>query len=187
MRRLIALLAACANPYPTYDPPRPPRPWPVPASWRHERLELPLEFAPSIDHRGVEELRFAPKFFEPSAPGYWAYAFVWRLEGYPPWNADVVGAELATYFQGLTKAVDDKLDTGAIVVRATPDGARLAIAAHVIDAFTSKQPLDLAGTGKQIACPAGAVWIFTFAPVHSPMRAEVEALAAQATCGQPPL
>ena len=36
--------------------------WPVPDGWRSETIPFPLEFAPSIPHRGVEEIRFAPGF-----------------------------------------------------------------------------------------------------------------------------
>jgi len=183
------LLTACGSgPYPTYDPPRPVTPWPVPDGWKHELIPFPLGFAPSLTYTGVEEIRFAPGFFKPDARGYWAYTFVWRLEGYPAFEAANIGADLTTYFRGLVDAVDDKdeiVDRESIVVRAAPEHARLALTGRVIDPFTTKQPVDLVGTAKQKACPAGALWVFAFAPVGSTMRAEVDALAARATCGQP--
>jgi hypothetical protein len=67
-----------------------------------------------------------------------------------------------------------------------PERAHLALTAHVIDAFASKQPVELVGTAKQKACPKGALWVFTFSPARSPLRADIEDLAARATC-QPTL
>src|SRR5690348_7269453 len=57
--------------------------WPTPEGWRREVIPFPLDFAPEIGYRGVEELRFAPRFFDPAAPTYWSYAFAWLLEGAP--------------------------------------------------------------------------------------------------------
>ncbi|HTL32003.1 MAG TPA: hypothetical protein VL326_02695 [Kofleriaceae bacterium] len=188
-------LAACvffacgsAGSQPAPESPPAATPWQVPAGWKHELIPFPLEFAPALGHAGVEELRFAPGFFDPAAPGYWAYAFVWRLDGRPVFDAPTVAAALTTYFRGLVAAVDEKheiADRESIRVTAAPAGAQLALTAHVIDPFTTKQPVDLAGTAKQLACPAGAVWVFTFAPVGSAMRDQVTALATLAACGQP--
>lgn len=185
---VLLLVAGCSRPYPTYDPPRPPTPWLVPDGWKHELIPFPLAFAPTLTYKGDEELRFAPGFFKPDQPGYWTYAFVWRLEGYPPFEAEKIGVDLTLYFRGLVDAMDEKKeieDRESIVARAAPDRAHLALTAHVIDPFTTKQPVELVGTAKQKACPAGALWIFAFAPVGSAMRADVDALAARATCGQP--
>ena len=47
-------------------------------------MPFPLDFAPELPYRGLEELRFAPKFFNPDAPAYWSYAFAWWLEKTAP-------------------------------------------------------------------------------------------------------
>src|SRR5262245_14582472 len=109
-----------------------PAPWPVPEGWRSELIPFPLEFAPSLPHHGLEEIRFAPGFFDPAAPGYWSYTFVWRLDTSPPFDDAVVAAELTTYFRGLIAAVDEKheiADRDLIVVHAKGAGARLALTA----------------------------------------------------------
>src|SRR5262245_24178101 len=67
---LTALVAAaCGAEVP--DPPSPPAvrsttgfDWPVPAGWKHETIPFPLGFAPGLPFHGVEELRFAPGFFD---------------------------------------------------------------------------------------------------------------------------
>jgi hypothetical protein len=184
----LSLVACGPGPYPVYDPPRPPTPWPVPNGWRSEVIPFPLEFAPALPHKGLEEIRFAPGFFDPAAPGYWSYAFVWRLEGYPKFDAPTLAAELTTYFRGLIDAVDENheiADHDAIVAHAEGTSVRVTLTAHIYDAFKTKQPLDLRGTASEHICKAGSLWIFVLAPERSSMRAELDALATQATCDQP--
>jgi hypothetical protein len=186
-------ILACSSPLPA--PPaeptaRPAQPWPVPAGFRGETIPFPLDFAPAVAHRGVEELRFAPGFFDPAAAGYWSYAFVWRTEDAAALDAAGLGAELTAYFRGLIDAVDEAkaiADRGAIAVAATaaPGSARFTLTAHVFDAFKTKLPLDLTGWADRRACGSGALWRFTLAPAASALRPQIEALAASAACDQP--
>jgi hypothetical protein len=167
---------------------RPAQPWATLAGFRGETIPFPLDFAPGVAHRGTEELRFAPGFFDPAAPGYWSYAFVWRTEDAAALDAAGVGAELTAYFRGLIDAVDEAkaiTDRGAIVVRATATGARFTLTAHVFDAFKTKLPLDLAGWAERRACGAGALWRFVLAPATSGLRPQLDELAAGAACDQP--
>jgi hypothetical protein len=198
MRTLVAavivqgiLACSAAAPSPPAEPTtRRAEAWAVPAGFRGETIPFPLEFAPGVAHRGVEELRFAPGFFDPAAPGYWSYAFVWRTDDPAALDAGALGSELTAYFRGLIDAVDEAKQIGerdAIVVSASAAGARLALAAHVFDAFKTKQPLDLAGWAERRPCGAGSVWSFVLAPRTSALRPQLEALAAQVACDQPPL
>jgi hypothetical protein len=190
------ILACGASPAPspgaTAPPPAAPAapasPWPTPDGFRGETIPFPLDFAPGVTHQGVEELRFAPGFFDPAAPGYWSYAFVWRTDDPAALDAAAVGAELTTYFRGLIDAVDrtrEISERDAIAVRATPAGARFTLSAHVYDAFKTKQPLDLVGWAQRGACGAGALWRFVLAPAASALRPALDALAAAAACDQP--
>jgi hypothetical protein len=79
--------------------------WPVPEKWKHETIPFPLDFAPELPYRGTEELRFAPGFFDPNAPGYWSYAFVWFVDSGPAFDTASVSSALKQYFVGLTRAV----------------------------------------------------------------------------------
>jgi hypothetical protein len=115
---------------------------------------------------------------------------VWRTEDAADLDAAALGAELTAYFRGLIDAVDrDKKITerDAIVARATRAGAGFALDAHVFDAFKTMLPLDLTGVATRRACPGGgALWVFVLAPAKTGLRAELDALAAQAACGQKP-
>jgi hypothetical protein len=187
---LVVLAGACPSPAPPPAEPtaRPAPPWATPAGFHGETIPFPLDFAPGVAHRGVEELRFAPGFRDPAAPGYWSYAFVWRTEDPATLDAAALGAELTTYFRGLIDAVDQArqiANRDAIVVTATPSGARVALAAHLIDAFTTKQPVELAGWAERRACGTGALWSFVLAPAASAVRPQLDALAAGAACDQP--
>jgi len=79
--------------------------WPAPEKWKKETIPFPLDFAPELPYRGTEELRFAPGFFDPNAPGYWSYAFVWFVESGPAFDSASVSSALKQYFVGLTRAV----------------------------------------------------------------------------------
>jgi hypothetical protein len=191
---LVPWLLACGSAAPASAPEptsRQPLPWLIPDGFRGETIPFPLDFAPTVAHKGVEELRFAPGFFDPAAPGYWSYAFVWRSEDAAALDAAALGDELTAYFRGLIAAVDQAraiTDRDAIAVRAAPDAARaarFALTAHVFDAFRTKQPLDLTGWAERTACGAGALWRFVLAPAASAVRPALETLAAGAACDQP--
>ena len=166
------------------------KPWRTPEGWKSETIPFPLDFAPSVAHRGNEELRFAPGFFDPAAPGYWSYAFAWRTDDAAAMDAAALGAALTAYFRGLIDAVDERHEIAGkdqIVARAAADGGRFKLEAHVFDAFKTKAALELTGVAERRACGAGALWVFVLAPATSGIRAELEALAQEAACGQPVL
>jgi hypothetical protein len=159
--------------------------WELPAGWRSEVIPFPLDFAPSLAHRGFEEIRFAPGMFDPAAPGYWSYTFVWRTDDDAVLDEAALASELTVYFGGLIAAVDDKQRITArdqIVARAVRDGARFKLTAHVFDAFKTAQPLDLVGWAERRACATGALWIFVLAPAGSTVRAQLDKLAESARC-----
>lgn len=159
--------------------------WRVPAGWKSETIAFPLDFAPSLGHRGAEELRFAPGFFDPGAPGYWSYTFVWRLDDPTTLTGEQLADELVVYFRGLAQAVDPALAVDVIRVDANPGAAsRFDVHAIVVDAFKTKQPLAVAGWAKRTPCERGALWTFVLAPERSALRPQLDALAAEATCAQ---
>lgn len=187
---LIAIAAACAGR-------AAPASWPVPAGWRAEVIPFPLDFAPALAHRGVEVIRFAPGFFDPAAPGYWSYAFAWRLDDVAALDATALAGELTAYFRGLVAAVDDKHrvadDARAqIVAHAEPvpaaagAAATFVLTAHVVDAFTTARPVELVGAATRRACTGGgALWTFTLAPAASSSGAlarQLAELARAASC-----
>jgi hypothetical protein len=197
---VLAVTAACGGSAPPREPPAPtgpttrtePATWRVPDGWKSETIPFPLGFAPTLAHTGAEELRFAPSVFDHTAPGYWSYAFVWRLADPAALDAATLAGELTAYYRGLVDAVDaqDRV-TGLDEIRAVAvaDGAGFRIDVHLFDVFDKTAygaPLDLSGTAARIACGDGALWRFVLAPAGSTLRAELDALVAEATCAQSP-
>jgi hypothetical protein len=82
--------------------------WPVPAGWRKETIPFPLEFAPDLPHKGVEELRFGPGFSHPQEADFWSYDFVWRLDDESVVDEKTLADELTRYFRGLNMTVGGK-------------------------------------------------------------------------------
>lgn len=179
----VVTLAMACTPAPV-ERPATTTTWPVPAGWRGEIIPFPLDFAPAVVHRGVEELRFSPDFFHPGTPGYWTYAFAWRLDDDATLDGPALAAELTAYFRGLVAAVDDKhriASLDPIAVRAVPDHDGFALSIHSFDAFGTAAPIDLVGRAARTVCGAGALWVFSMAPAGAAVPTE---LAAQARCGQ---
>ncbi len=161
--------------------------WPVPAGWKSETIPFPLDFAPSLAHRGVEELRFPPGFLTPESPNRWSYAFEWRITDAADLDAVALGAELTAYFRGLLVAVDGdkkRIDANAITASAEMQGEVFVVKARVLDAFNDAAAIELEGTAKRTACgDAKIVWRFVLAPATSPVRGELDALASLDPCG----
>ena len=196
MRWLLLFAFACgtpSSPKPKVEPKPEPvaapvAKWRVPDKWRSEDIPFPLDFAPTIAHQGVEELRFPPGFFKPDAPDYWSYAFTWRTTDAANLDAKALGDELTVYFRGLIAAVDkDKKQVktpDVVVAHAVANGTRFDLHANVFDAFGTGQPVELFGWAERTACGTGAIWVFVLAPKASAARAELDALATEAktTC-----
>ncbi len=161
-------------------------PWPVPDGWGREQIMFPLEFSPSLNHRGMEELRFPPGFLKDGSPNRWSYAFAWDLTEEADLDATTLAAELTTYFRGLLVEVDadrKRFDANAITASAEKRGDAFVVKAHIFDAFGDGKAIDLEGTAKRTACGERTVWRFVMAPASSPIRKELDALALVAPCG----
>lgn len=162
-----------------------PAAWPVPAGWKTETIPFPLGFAPSLAHRGAEELRFPPGFLKLGEPNLWAYAFVWRLEDPAVLDEAALAGELTAYFRGLMTEVDGdkkRIDPAKITVAVTRGAGRFEIRAHVLDAFHGAEEVELVGWARRSSCGGGALWTFALAPPGSAGKAAVDALAEQARC-----
>lgn len=80
---------------------KPPYSLMMPTGWTSERFPIPIEFAPQIPYKGVEELRFAPGWGKRSSSDYWSYAYVWWIEGSPTITAAKLQDYLKAYYSGL--------------------------------------------------------------------------------------
>ncbi|MFN0243542.1 MAG: hypothetical protein ACKVWV_11675 [Planctomycetota bacterium] len=137
--------------------------WPVPVGWAQETIPFPLDFAPELPYRGLEELRFAPGFFTTSADTYWSYAFVWWIEDPPSFEPSSISAALREYFRGLALAVGkDKfsMDPERFQVELAPksEGGREVLVGqvHSYDPFVTGEPIVLNVEVSRRSCPRAA-------------------------------
>lgn len=73
----------------------------IPKGWDVERFLIPIEFAPQIPYKGVEDLRFTPGWGNAKSDEYWTYAFLWYLEDTPKTNPKIIEKNLKAYYTGL--------------------------------------------------------------------------------------
>lgn len=128
--------------------------------------------------------------FDPKAAGRWSYTFVWRTDDVADMDALGLAAELTAYFRGLLVEVDGdkhRFDPDGVVVDAAASGNSVTLSAHIFDAFGDASAIELSGTAHRSACSSGALWTFVLAPPASTMRGQLDELAKQAACGQPPV
>lgn len=72
-----------------------------PKGWEVERFLIPIEFAPQILYKGVEDIRFAPSWGNVKSDEYWTYAFLWYLDDKVKTNVKIVEKNLKAYYTGL--------------------------------------------------------------------------------------
>ncbi len=77
----------------------------APEGWRSERLPFPLSFAPDLDYKGHENLRFAPGMFKPEMADYFSYAFVLWIDGKMSFEPESLEKDLLKYYRGLCGSV----------------------------------------------------------------------------------
>ncbi len=89
-----------------------------PQGWGVERFPIPIEFAPQIKYKGVEDIRFTPGWGKAGTDDYWSYAFLWYLDGKQSISAKTMEDNLKAYYAGLVgrnivsrKIADEKLVT----------------------------------------------------------------------------
>ncbi len=69
--------------------------------WGLERFLIPINFAPSIVYKGVEDIRFTPGWAKVKNDEYWTYAFLWYLDGKVNMDEKIIEKNLKAYYTGL--------------------------------------------------------------------------------------
>jgi len=156
--------------------------WPTPPGWKSETIPFPLEFAPDVPHRGVEEVRFEPRFFDPSADTYFTYSFAWLLDDAAPPSAAQLATDMRLYFTGLMRAVGKKKATypdSAFQAQVDADATgHYRGVVHTVDAFGDGRALVLHLDATALVCGQKQVILVSLSP-HAPDDATYQALLAQ--------
>ena len=64
-------------------------------TWRKEMFLFPINFAPDIDYKGIEDARFPEGWEKLDSPNFWSYAFAWNLEN----SGDITESDLEVNLQ----------------------------------------------------------------------------------------
>ena len=73
--------------------------------WKGERITLPPSFAPEMELKGIEVIRFAPGMFDVKSDSFFSYAFVFSVSADQKLTQEVIRKETLTYYRGLSKNV----------------------------------------------------------------------------------
>jgi len=125
----------------------------APEGWGSEIIPFPIRFAPSIDLKGYEELRFTPAWRDSTSSDFWTMTFVWYVDR----NREIGPGQLAdyveAYYDGLL-GLRDANDQGAgraCQFAETENGLQCSI--RVFDSFVTKAEMTLHINVEQRHCP----------------------------------
>lgn len=141
-------------------------------AWRSERLEFPIAFAPSLDYKGIEEVRFAKGWSNPDSDAFWTYTFLWYLDEDPKITADAIEDDIEAYFNGLMALVGkgsgltDIPKANVVFVKENNEKASFIGKAKIFDAFFSKsiQELNIKAVSDYCSETKKYTVLFTFSP-----------------------
>jgi len=150
--------------------------------WRNEKLSFPIHFAPSLDYKGIEEVRFAKGWGNKESEEFWTYAFLWYLDEDPLLTETKLENDIQAYFngimnlvgkgRGLTDIPDSKVDFIKLATGSTTSGKRndsrtnYEGKAEIFDVFFTKSTQILNITAVSDYCSASKKYtvLFTFSP-----------------------
>jgi hypothetical protein len=126
---------------------------PYPQGWGTELFSIPIQFAPQIAYKGVEDIRFAPGWAKAGSNEYWTYCFLWALENNPAVDAATIDHNLKAYYTGLinSNSSKNKIAANAVVETVTAFGkvptaagdvATFKGTIHMLD-YMQQQPITL--------------------------------------------
>lgn len=141
----------------------------APASWRAQKFDFPLQFAPSIPYEGTEHVRFSPTWTHFADDDGFTYVLLWELKRAPLEPAELERA-LNVYFDGLmelatkTRKIDDPGTVSQVSLHpmAAPDKWASALGGRVWtwNAFSRGEPLALNLEITQRTCGSDRTQLF---------------------------
>lgn len=103
---------------------------PAPERWAKETIPLPPDFAPDMKWKGIEELRFAPRWMKADSATFFSYALLFWLPGDQQVDAKTLENQLLVYYRGLAKAVSESkgqpIDVATFTMTVKADSTKAA-------------------------------------------------------------
>jgi len=140
--------------------------------WRSEQLTFPIGFAPSLDYKGIEEVRFAKGWGKPESEEFWTYTFLWYLDEDPSVTTTRLEKDIEAYFNGHMNLVGkgngltDIPSTNVVFVPDSSNERSYIGKAKVFDAFFTKemQTLNIKAVSDYCKATNKYTVLFTFSP-----------------------
>lgn len=128
-----------------------------------EKSKFPLDFAPAILYKGIDDIRFLPGFYNDKSNEFWSYCFLWYLDGDITFTEQQVQRDLTTYYNGLNQ------QTAATVnVKKTKPAAGYEAAfdctINTVDKFVTQKPVILHATVNIKRCTGKTIAFFEVSP-----------------------
>ena len=77
------------------------------STWGKEIIKMPFWFAPKINYKGYEDIRFAKGWEEIDSSGFWTLVFAWDINLKAKPTTKFFEDNLKLYFDGLMKVVNE--------------------------------------------------------------------------------
>ena len=145
------------------------------STWRKELFRIPLNFAPDISLRGIEDARFPIGWEVKDSSTFWSYVFAWNVDHPQAVSTDELSANLELYFDGLMRMERRTEEDG--ITKTTSNLKRIETSNEIIsytgeittfDAFFDKKPITFNVKADQYYCEEinRAITIFRFSPQY---------------------
>ena len=145
----------------------------VDSTWGKEIIQVPFWFAPEINYKGQEDIRFAKAWEEIDSAGFWTLVFAWDINLKTKPTTKFFEDNLELYFDGLMKVVNEdtllvipKTKTFFIEKEQKNEITFFTGTVETYDAFTTKKMINLNVTIESYYCKKTKRYIplFRFSP-----------------------
>jgi len=119
-------------------------------TWRKETVQIPPRFAPEINYKGFEDIRFAKGWGKLDSDGFLTFAFAWDVNLNSKPTTTLFEDNLKLYFDGLMNLVNQ--DSSLIIPKTKAsfkeekqlnEVTNFIGTVEIYDAFTTKKPIVL--------------------------------------------
>ncbi len=131
----------------------------VDSTWGKEIIQVPFWFAPKINYKGYEDIRFAKGWEKINSSGFWTLVFVWDINLKTKPTTKFFEDNLKLYFDGLMKVVNEdamltipKTKVFFIEKEQTKEITTFTGTVETYDAFTTKKMITLNVTIESYYC-----------------------------------
>ncbi len=120
------------------------------STWGKEIIQIPFWFAPKIDYKGNEDIRFAKGWEDMDSYGFWTLVFAWDINLKTKPTAKLFEDNVKLYFDGLMKVVNEnetliipKTKANFIENKTKKRITTFTGTLETYDAFTTKKVIEL--------------------------------------------